>query len=94
MKKKSQVVDVATMSPDERDALKVVVDEFMTRLKNVENEILMLKDDKKTLISEFSDKLDVKTLKVCLQVIKIEAKVEHKSTFDLLMEVLQETPQS
>lgn len=94
MKKKSQVVDVATMSPDERDALKVVVDEFMTRLKNVENEILMLKDDKKTLISEFSDKLDVKTLKACLQVIKIEAKVEHKSTFDLLMEVLQETPQS
>ena len=94
MKKKSQVVDVATMSPDERDALKVVVDEFMTRLKNVENEILTLKDDKKTLISEFSDKLDVKTLKACLQVIKIEAGVEHKSTFDLLMEVLQETPQS
>lgn len=89
-KKSVQAVDVSTMSPDELKELKATVDEFMERLTNVENEIDTLKDDRKALIDEFREKLDVKTLQACLRVLKIQRSVAHKGTFDALMEVLQD----
>jgi len=90
MARNKDMVDIANMAPDELVALKVVVDEFMDRLGNVENEIDTLKDDRKALIDEFREKLDVKTLQMCLRVLKIQRSVAHKGTFDALMEVLKD----
>ncbi len=47
------VIDVANMQPDELGALKKVVNDFMERYKNVQNEIDLLKEDEKNLIEEF-----------------------------------------
>lgn len=90
MAKKKQSVDVANMQPDEINELKKVVGEFMTRLANVENEMETLKDDRKALIEEFSEKLDMKTLQAAIKQVKLQASVERKDTFDLFIEVLQD----
>lgn len=88
------------MSEEETDVMsndteevKATVNEFMSRLNNIENELETLKEDKKELIAEFKQKLDVKTLQACLRILKIKRSVEHKGTFDTLMEVLQDPTQ-
>jgi uncharacterized protein (UPF0335 family) len=87
-KKITPMYDIATMQPDELNALKEVVREFMTRAQNIDNEIETLKEDKKTLVEEFSEKLDLKTLQAALKVLKIQQGVQHKDTYDLFMEAL------
>lgn len=81
---------VEPMTPDELTELKKTVGEFMQRLQNVDNEIDSLKEDRKNLISEFKEKLDMKTLQMAIKLVKIEASVEHKDTFDTFVEVLKD----
>ena len=76
------------MQPDEVNALRQTVKEFISRMQNIENEIDLLKEDQKQLIEDYKDRLDVKTLKAALQVIKIQRGVQHKDTFDLFVEAL------
>lgn len=84
------MTDVANEQPDELKLLKETVDEFMARLQAVDNEIETLKDDRKCLIEEYKEKLDMKTLQACLRVLKIQRAIEHKDTFDAMMDVLQD----
>ncbi len=89
-RKKSQPknYNVAEMQPDEINALKATVDEFIRRMSELDNEIELLSQDKKDLVEEFSDRLDMKTLKAALAIVKIQKGVEHQDTFDLFMEAL------
>lgn len=80
--------NIALLQPDEVNALRALVKEFMTRVSNVDNEIELLKSDRKELIEEYAEKLDTKTLKAALQVLKIQQGVQHKDAYDLFMEVL------
>lgn len=76
------------MQPDEVGELKKLVKEFVTRVENVDNEIELLKQDRKDLIEEYSTKLDLKVLQAAMRVVKIQKSVSHRDTFDLFMEVL------
>lgn len=78
------------MQPDELKALRALVREFMERIQNVDNEIETLKEDRKTVIEEYSDKLDMKTLQAALKVLKIQQGVQHKDTYDLFISALEE----
>ena len=80
--------NVAEMQPDELNELKKLTKEFIDRLSTVENEIETLKGDRKALIEEFKDKLDVKTLSAAMRVVKIQSQVAHRDTFDCFVEVL------
>lgn len=82
--------NIAEMQPTEVNALRALVKEFIGRVQNIDNEIEGLKEDRKDLIDEYSQKLDYKTLQSALKVVKIQNSVEHKDTFDLFMEVLEE----
>jgi len=82
--------NIAEMQPTEVNALRSLVKEFVGRVQNIDNEIEGLKDDRKELIEEYSQKLDYKTLQSALRVVKIQNSVEHKDAFDLFMEVLEE----
>jgi len=75
--------------PDELTEIKKIVAEYLQRRTNVENEIQSLKEDLKSLDEEYKKKLDMKTLRAALQVLKIESKVDHKDTFDAFLEVLK-----
>ena len=78
----------ADRQPVELGELKKIVDEFMDRFTTVENELDLLKEDQKNLIDEYSDRLDIKTLKQAIRSVKIRKKVEHKDAFDSFVEIL------
>ena len=80
--------NVAELQPDELNSLKALVKEFVEKIENVDNEIELLKNDRKELIEEWSQKLDMKTLNAALKVIKIQNEVVHKDTFDLFLAAL------
>ena len=82
----------ADMQPDELNALKGVVREFIDRLKTIDNEVDLLKEDRKQLIEDFSGKLDMKTLKAALRIVQIKQTVFHKDSFDTFMEILDDGP--
>lgn len=75
--------------PDELNALKEVVGEFVRRLKTIEGEMDLLKESKKDLIDEFKDKLDTKTLNSAIRAVKIRKKVKYQDTFDTFVDILE-----
>jgi hypothetical protein len=54
------------------------------------NEIELLKGDRKEIIEEYTEKLDMKTLQAALRVLRIQQGVAHKDTYDLFLEALTE----
>ena len=80
--------DTATHQPSESGEIRVLIKEFIEKIANVDNEISLLKDDRKEIIEEYKSKLDVKTLTAALRVLKIQQKVENKDTFDLFLAAL------
>ena len=89
-KKQAKNYNVALLQPDEINALRAVVKEFVTKLETIDNEIELLKGDRKEVIEEYTDKLDIKTLQAALKVVKIQNEVAHRDTFDLCLEALNE----
>jgi uncharacterized protein (UPF0335 family) len=89
-KKQAKNYNVALLQPDEINALRAVVKEFVTKLETIDNEIELLKGDRKEVIEEYTDKLDIKTLQAALKVVKIQNEVAHRDTFDLFLEALNE----
>ena len=93
-KKNSQKqYNVAIMQQNEINQLRALVKEFVGKIEAVDNEIEMLKEDRKEIIEEYTEKLDYKTLQAALKVVKIQQGVEHKDTFDLFMEALSDPAQ-
>lgn len=81
--------NTATMMPDEIGAIRTLVKEFMGKIEAVDNEIDLLKDDRKEIIEEYKEKLDMKTLQAALKVVKIQRGIEHKDTYDLFITALE-----
>ena len=80
--------NVEVMQPDEINSLRSLVKEFITKIEAVDNEIELLKGDRKEIIEEYTEKLDMKTLQAALRVVKIQQGVEHRDTYDLFLEAL------
>jgi hypothetical protein len=55
----------------------------------VEAEIDLLKEDRKVLLEEFKEKLDVKTLNSALKITKIKSSSDRKHTLDTFLEILE-----
>lgn len=92
MAKAKEVVNhAADLQPDELNALKALVEEFLGKLQGIDNEIDLLKEDRKVLFEEYSDRLDMKTLKAAMRIVDIKQGVAHKDTFDCFLEVLGDT---
>jgi uncharacterized protein (UPF0335 family) len=83
-------LDEPDRQPEELGELTVLVSEFVDRLRNIENEIELLKQDQKQLVEDYSDRLDVKTLQAAMRAVKIKKKVSYKDTFDTFIEILSE----
>ena len=54
---------------------KSIVFELIERLNNVDNEIKLLQDDRKSLLEEYKDKLDIKAFKAALSIAKIRSRL-------------------
>ena len=79
---------VAELMPDEINALRALVKEFMGKVSAIDNEVELLKEDRKELVEEYSEKLDMKTLQLALKMLKIQNSVAHQDAFDLFLEAL------
>ena len=88
MAKRPKNYNVADLQPDEINSLRSMVKEFMLKIESIDNEIELLKGDRKEVIEEYQDKLDMKTLQAALKVVKIQQGVEHRDTYDLFLEAL------
>lgn len=77
--------------PDELGQLSALVKEFTDKLKVIDHELETLKEDRKQLLEDYSDRLDIKTLKAAMRVVKIQSEQAHRSTFDNFVEVLETT---
>ena len=84
---------VAEMQPDELNALRALVQEFMGKAENLDNEMEELKQSKKELIEEYKEKLDMKTLQIALRILKLQSAVQRRDSFDLFMEALTDPAQ-
>jgi len=84
---------VAEMQPDELNALRELVKEFMAKVENLDSEMEGLKQDKKELIEEYKEKLDMKTLQIALRILKLQNAVQRRDSFDLFMEALTDPAQ-
>jgi len=83
-------MDAAERQPDELGELTKLVSEFVDKLKVIEGEIDLLKEQQKDLVEDYSDRLDVKTLQAAMRTVKIKKKVGYKDTFDTFVEILEE----
>jgi uncharacterized protein (UPF0335 family) len=75
--------------PDELKALGSLVEEFIKRLQTIEAEIDLLKTDRKELLEEFKEKLDLKTLTAAMKIVKIKSSSDRKHTLDTFLELLE-----
>lgn len=88
--KQAKSFNVALMQPDELNELKRVAKEFVSRMETLDNEIEVLREDKKALKEEFEEKLDIRTLDQVLRIMRIEAGVVHKDTYETFYEALKD----
>jgi len=52
-----------------------VVKEFMERLTSIENEMKLLGDDRKALMEEYKDKIDLKALGAAIRIVRIKSRL-------------------
>ena len=69
--------------------LKNVIREFVEKLTKVENEISLLRQDRKDIIDEFRDKIDVKTFAAALRIAKIREKVSDENFLDAIVNTIE-----
>ncbi len=74
-----------TKGPTERET----IIEYVKKLFEIENEINVLKEDQKTLKEDYKDKLDMKAVAQVLRTVKILQKVESRSTYDNLLDIIE-----
>lgn len=80
----------AELEPQEQGELKQLLQQFMDRYTSVENEMELLKEDAKNLLEEFEDRLDTKTLKQAIRIVRAKRKVKHQDTFERYESVLDD----
>jgi uncharacterized protein (UPF0335 family) len=79
----------ANLQPDELNALNNLVEQFIKRLNAIESNVELLKEEKKDLLQEYKDRLDVKTLSAAMRVAKIRRTSSDLHTLDCFVEILE-----
>ena len=68
--------------------LKSVILEFIGKLRGFENELDEIKEARKELIAEYSDRLDVKAIKAALQIVRIRDGIVDQIALDTAVETI------
>lgn len=55
------------------------LNELVDRLLTIENEMNLLREDKKVLLTEFKEKLDIKSVQAAMRIAKIKSKLTDTS---------------
>jgi|SaaInlV_165m_DNA_1040744.scaffolds.fasta_scaffold190153_1 uncharacterized protein (UPF0335 family) len=79
----------ANQQPDELNALNKLVEQFIKRLNAIESNVDLLKEEKKELLQEYKNRLDVKTLSAAMRVAKIRRTSSDLHQLDCFVEILE-----
>ena len=55
------------------------IKDLVEKITNIDNEIKLLQEDRKTLLEDYKDKLDVKAFQAAVRIAKIKAKLRDTS---------------
>ena len=88
-RKSRQEESGADEMPENFSELQPIVKQFVDRMRTIEHEETTLRESKKELVEELSQKLDTKTLKLALRFMDLKKKVQHKHHFDMFVELLE-----
>lgn len=55
---------------------KEIVQDLVEKIATIDNEIKLLQEDRKTLLEDYKDKLDIKAFKAALRIIKLRENVD------------------
>jgi len=64
------------------------VRELVEKITQIDNEIKLLQEDRKELLEEYKDKLDLKAFKAALRIVKLRENVDG-TELDNILEVLE-----
>lgn len=64
------------------------VRELVEKITQIDNEIKLLQDDRKSLLEDYKDKLDLKAFKAALRIVKLRENVDN-AELDNILEVLE-----
>ena len=67
------------------------LNELVDRLLTIENEMSVLREDKKMLLAEFKEKLDVKSVQAAMRIAKIKSRLSDTSdeTLDVMVSAVE-----
>jgi len=63
---------------------KEIVQELVEKTATIDSEIKLLQEDRKTLLEEYKDKLDIKAFKAALRIIKLRENVDSNELDNIL----------
>ena len=69
---------------------KTVVCELVEKISQIDNEIKLLQTDRKEVIDDYKDKLDIKAFKAAMRIVKLRESVDDKTELDNILLVLDE----
>ena len=71
---------------------KEIIHELVEKILRIEGEVALLQDDKKSLLSDYKDKIDIKVFNDALRVARIKAKLADISVeeFDDILESVED----
>lgn len=64
------------------------VRELVEKITQIDNEIKLLQEDRKEILEEYKDKLDLKAFKAALRIVKLRENVDN-TELDNILEVLE-----
>lgn len=65
-----------------------VVKELVEKVTQIDNEIKLLQEDRKTVLEEYKEKLDLKAFKAALRIVKMRENVD-QTELDNILNILE-----
>jgi uncharacterized protein (UPF0335 family) len=67
---------------------KEIVQELIEKITTIDNEIKLLQEDRKTVLEEYKEKLDLKAFKAALRIVKMRENVD-QTELDNILNILE-----
>lgn len=64
------------------------VKELINRINQIDNEIKLLQEDRKTVLEDYKDRLDIKAFKAAMRIVKLRESVDG-SELDQIIDALE-----
>lgn len=65
-----------------------VVKELINRINQIDNEIKLLQEDRKSVLEDYKDRLDIKAFKAAMRIVKLRESVDG-SELDQIIDALE-----